>query len=195
MPKSKKAVSQFLGFSGHYRRFVKGFATISRLLNDPLVYHDTISKASKRKSAAKKQAIFEWQEEYRQSFESLIIKITSPPILAYANYRLPFSLRNDASLSGFYAVLYQKQASFYSDVEECWIYLQTLAGSILGRGKGDWHFSSPVTYCMIQLFCGMNNSLSYLRLYDCLLVHRQCLSDIEFLSLLKNGLSFAASCC
>ena len=35
--------------------------------------------------------------------------LTNPPVLAYADYRLPFTLHTDASANGLGAVLYQKQ--------------------------------------------------------------------------------------
>ena len=39
----------------------------------------------------------------------VIEKLTSPPILAYADYTLPFTVHVDASNDGLGAVLYQKQ--------------------------------------------------------------------------------------
>ena len=109
VPKNVKEVRQFLGFTGYYRRFVKGFAAIARPLNDLLIGHETNPKASKRRKPSKKPALFEWKEEHQQSFETLIDKLTSPPVLAYADCRLPFSVHTDASTSGLGAVLYQKQ--------------------------------------------------------------------------------------
>ena len=102
---------QFLGFTGYYCRFVKGFAAIARPLNDLLVGHETNSKASNMRKTPKKKAPFEWNKEQQQSFETLIDKLTSPPVLAYANCRLLFSVHTDASLCGLGAVLYQKQDS------------------------------------------------------------------------------------
>ena len=37
------------------------------------------------------------------------LKLSNPPVLAYADYRLPFKLHTDASCSGLGAVLYQCQ--------------------------------------------------------------------------------------
>ena len=105
VPKTVKEVRQFLGFTGYYRRFVKGFAAIARPLNDLLVGLDTNPKASKKRKTCKMQALFEWSEEQQQSFETLIDKLTSPPVLAYADCRLLFSVHT----SGLGAVLYQKQ--------------------------------------------------------------------------------------
>ena len=111
VPKTVKEVRQFLGFTGYYCRFVKGFAAIARPLNDLLVGHDTNPKASKKRKTSRKQALFEWKEEHQKSYETLIDKLTSPPVLAYADCRSTFSVHTDASSSGLGAVLYQKQDS------------------------------------------------------------------------------------
>ena len=108
VPKTVKEVRQFLGFTGYYHRFVKRFAAIALPLNDLLVGLDTNPKANKKRNTSKKQALFEWSEEHQQSFETLIDKLTSQPVLAYADCRLPFSVHTDASTSGLGAVLYQK---------------------------------------------------------------------------------------
>ena len=41
VPKSVKDVRKFLGFTGYYRRFIKGFSTIVRPLNDLLIGNST----------------------------------------------------------------------------------------------------------------------------------------------------------
>jgi hypothetical protein len=43
--------------------------------------------------------------------DQVIEKLTSPPILAYTDYTLPFILHTDASNAGLGAVLYQEQVS------------------------------------------------------------------------------------
>ena len=100
IPKSVKDVRKFLGFAGYYRRFVKGFARIVRPLNDLLVGNST-KKPSRRRTP------FEWGETQQRAFETIIEKLSNPPVLAYADYRKPFKLHTDASSSGLGAVLYQ----------------------------------------------------------------------------------------
>ncbi|MCG8046231.1 MAG: RNase H-like domain-containing protein [Candidatus Thiodiazotropha endolucinida] len=107
IPKSIKDVRCFLGFTGYYRKFIQGFAAIARPLNDLLVGQVTNPKA--RKKSNKKQVPFTWGEEQQLSFDKIIDKLTNPPVLAYANYSLPFTVHTDASMNGLGAVLYQKQ--------------------------------------------------------------------------------------
>ena len=42
------------------------------------------------------------------------------------------------------------QARFYSDAVGCWICMRVVAGSIVGQGKSDWHFSSPLAFVVGQ---------------------------------------------
>ena len=50
-----------------------------------------------------------WSKVQQESFEKLIQKLTSAPVLAFADYSLPFILHTDSSGTGLGAVLYQKQ--------------------------------------------------------------------------------------
>ena len=102
VPKSIKDVRKLLGFAGYYRRFVKGFARIVRPLNDMLVGVST-------KKPTRKRMPFEWGEDQQRAFETIIEKLSNPPVLAYADYRKSFKLHTDASSSGLGAVLYQQQ--------------------------------------------------------------------------------------
>ena len=107
VPKTTKDVRRFLGFSGYYCRFIKGFAAIARPLNDLLVGHVTNPKARKKK--ASKRMPFEWTEKHQSSFDTIIDRLSNPPVLAYADYSLPFKVHTDASFDGLGAVLYQTQ--------------------------------------------------------------------------------------
>ena len=52
---------------------------------------------------------WEWGEAQQGAFETLKEKLSSPPILAYADFSKPFVLHTDASGEGLGAVLYQVQ--------------------------------------------------------------------------------------
>ena len=107
VPKCTKGVRKFLGFSGYYRRFVEGYATIARPLNDLLVGHPTNPEARNKKSA--KPTPFVWGDDQQKSFEMIIDRLTSPPVLGYADYQLSFKLHTDASGTGLGAALCQTQ--------------------------------------------------------------------------------------
>ena len=92
-PDNVKALRSFLGFTGYYRRFIRDYAKIVKPLNDLLVGHPT------QKSVAFKKVAFNTLKE----------KLSSPPILAYADFSKPFILNTDASSEGLGAVLYQVQ--------------------------------------------------------------------------------------
>ena len=49
------------------------------------------------------------KEEQEQSFETLIDKLNSLPVLVYEDCRLPFSVHTEAFSSGLGAALYQKE--------------------------------------------------------------------------------------
>ena len=51
----------------------------------------------------------EWSEGAEEAFQALMKKCTTAPILAYADYSLPFELHVDTCGSGLRAVLYQLQ--------------------------------------------------------------------------------------
>ena len=70
VPKNTKAVRKFLGFTGYYRRFVKGYASIVRPPNDLLVGHPT-NAHGKKKPSSEKATPFKWTDEQQQSFETI----------------------------------------------------------------------------------------------------------------------------
>ena len=58
-------------------------------------------------NAKKKTNPVEWSDAAEEAFQTLINKCTNAPILAYADFCLPFELHIDASGIGLGAVLYQ----------------------------------------------------------------------------------------
>lgn len=101
VPTSVKELRKFLGFAGYYRRYVDGFSKLVKPLNDLLVDHPTSEKSFKP------QTPWKWNEEHQVAFDTLIRRLSSPPILAYADYSKPFILNVDASSNGLGGVLYQ----------------------------------------------------------------------------------------
>ena len=104
-PQSLKELRSFLGFAGYYRRYIDGFSQLAKPLNDLLVGHST-NKTSKSKKSATSWC---WGSEQQSAFDSLLERLSSPPILAYADFSKPFLLNTDASGVGLGAVLYQVQ--------------------------------------------------------------------------------------
>ena len=104
-PTNVKELRSFLGFAGYYRRFVRNYSSIVKPLNALLVRHPTNKKYKKKK---KEQTPWIWGPEQQQAFDTIIEKLTSPPVLAYTDYSKPFMLNIDASGDGLGAVLYQE---------------------------------------------------------------------------------------
>ena len=94
----------FLGFASYYRRFVEGFAKLAAPLHRLVA--ELVASKSRR---PERQVVEKWTSEHRQSFEALKAKLTSAPVLAYADFSLPFILEVDASHGGLGAVLSQEQ--------------------------------------------------------------------------------------
>ena len=93
VPRSQTEVVSFLGLASYYRRFVPKFAEIARPSH----------KASETSTK------FEWTPEAQDAFESLKLKLTSTPLLAFPCLKEPFILYTDASQFAMGAVLAQVQ--------------------------------------------------------------------------------------
>uniref|UniRef100_A0A8C2FG16 Gypsy retrotransposon integrase-like protein 1 n=1 Tax=Cyprinus carpio TaxID=7962 RepID=A0A8C2FG16_CYPCA len=104
-PTGVTELRSFLGFASYYRRFVEGFAKLA----SPL--HRLVAEFAGRKPRARAESCFgaAWTEQCQDSFEELKNRLTSAPILAYADFSLPFILEVDASHGGLGAVLSQEQ--------------------------------------------------------------------------------------
>lgn len=99
VPQTVKQVKSFLGFAGYYRRFIPGFSRIATPLH--ALTHGTTHGG--------KSATVNWSQECQRSFNNLKAALVSAPILAYADFSLPFRLYTDASFDGLGAVLAQVQ--------------------------------------------------------------------------------------
>ena len=86
---------------------LKDYARIVKPLNDILIGHPTnLSPESKKK---KKKVPWQWGPLQQNTFDALKEKLSTPPVLAYPDFKLPFLLHTDASIDGLGAVLYQVQ--------------------------------------------------------------------------------------
>jgi len=96
VPKTLKALRGFLGLAGYYKKYVRGYSTLS----SPLT------------SLTKKNA-FHWSTEAQQAFNALKTALASPPVLALPDFNQPFVIECDASASKIGAILIQSSNCIY----------------------------------------------------------------------------------
>ena len=97
-------VRSFLGFFRCYRWLVPNFSKVASPLNKLLQNLEGTSNQ-------KKEFKIHWGPEQQEAFETLQRLCTEAPVLAYADFKAPFSpsLHTGASGDGLGAVLYQDQ--------------------------------------------------------------------------------------
>ena len=99
-PMTFTGIRHYLGATGFYQRFIKGYAKIAKPLQD--LISDDNSKLKKEEVMLTPEAI--------EAFQQLKVKCMTAPVLAFANFTKPFLLETDASGDGLGVVLQQKQA-------------------------------------------------------------------------------------
>jgi hypothetical protein len=84
-------IQSFLGLAGYYRRFIKDFSKIAKLMTRLL----------------ERNKDFDWTEECQASFEELKKGLTSTPLLILPNITKKFDIYCDASRQGLGCVVMQ----------------------------------------------------------------------------------------
>lgn len=95
VPRTKTQIRQFLGLSGYYSRYIKGYATIV----------EPLTRALKGKNRKEK---IEWTEECEKAVKDLKQKLTDKPVLYAPDFTKEFIVQTDASDIGIGVVLGQK---------------------------------------------------------------------------------------
>ncbi len=114
VPRNLKELRSFLGFVGYYRRFVKDFSKKVKPLNDltsgyPPTRQGIKSTNNGRYRSPKDFFGSRWTAACQKAFDQIIEELTTSPVLAFADPKLPYILHTDASTSGLGAALYQEQ--------------------------------------------------------------------------------------
>ena len=86
-PATYTQVRKFLGTMGYFRRFIKGYARITKPLNDLL--QEENSKLKSHPVGLPPDAL--------AAFQELKMKCLMAPVLAFADFKKPFLLETDAS--------------------------------------------------------------------------------------------------
>ena len=98
LPKMYTEIRCFTGMMGFFRRFIKGYSKIAKLLNDLLK-----GEASKLKAEEVELSL-----DALKAFEELKWRCMTAPVLVFADFKKPFRLETDASKEGLGAVLLQE---------------------------------------------------------------------------------------
>ena len=117
-PKTLQDLKSFLGFTGYFRDYVKNYSQIVKPLNkltNGYIPQKTIRRLKAKGKKPKPTLTMNsditglWTDECQNAFDTIISKLTSEPVLGFADLSSPFILHTDASNIGLGACLYQKQ--------------------------------------------------------------------------------------
>ena len=91
---------------------MKDFDRIAKPLNDLLVghlTHEQVAAGAEQKKKKMKVIPWHWGDAQQCAFNISKEKLSSPPVMSYADFNQPFIVHTDASTEGLGAVLYQEQ--------------------------------------------------------------------------------------
>ena len=125
IPDLVKTLRGFLGLSGYYRRFIKGYGMLTKPLTDLL-----------------KKDGFKWGQQATEAFQLLKKKLCEAPVLAMPNFEIPFVVETDACSTGMGAVLMQQgrpisylSKAFNKKNKGCSVYEKELLALVLAVTK------------------------------------------------------------
>jgi hypothetical protein len=118
-------VRAFLGLTGYYRNFVRGYTKIVVPLFD----------------LTKKDQSFLWTPACQEAFDTLKLKLIEAPILVRPDFERPFILDVEWSIKGVGSILSHKQ-----DTHECVI---TYASKGLTPSQRKFHLVEGECYVLI----------------------------------------------
>jgi len=96
VPTTVTNVRSFLGLTGYYRKYIKGYSKVAGLLFE----------------LTKKDVMFVWNPKCQRAFDNLKKALVQAPVLVRPNFQEPFYLDVDWSTKGVGAILSQKEGRF-----------------------------------------------------------------------------------
>lgn len=113
-PQTVGDVRKLTGFLGYYRSYIQDFSRIAKPIYELLQIKPgkgqltAHGRKNKNPQLPSREPV-SWTAEHQRALEQLVTLLTNPPVLAYPDFNLPFTLHTDASDQGLGAVLYQRQ--------------------------------------------------------------------------------------
>ena len=116
-PTNAKEPRSFLGLTGYYRRFIDGYAKIAGPLHHLTSLCGYTKKRGRKRKTRRQDHVKKvpsgpfhqlWTKDCENAFQNLKNKLSSAPILAYADITKPFVLHIDACRNGLGAILLQE---------------------------------------------------------------------------------------